>query len=272
MRLQKKKKFDRRKLLKDSVYFIESTLTELQHEDLIEFVRNDSFKKCLPFGQKFDYIFSYYNFKFVHAENSIDEVLGITRSDLLNTTIDQVFLNLIAPEHIISAVRFSKKALEIIEAHPNRDVVVNFEFNIYKGGKESRRLLNQWRTAIFTEELKPLVLYGSYVDITHMIASGPPKLYFVVDGLLKDVETGTFQEMLSGLNIEISEKELRLVYLRSAKGMHAKEISREIGLTVSSVYSSIKNIKEKIGMDIGPLYEFLRGKGLFKSDQSGFMP
>ena len=263
MRLQKKIKFDRRKLLKDSVYVIENTLTELQHEDLIEFVRNDSFKKNLPFVKKFDYIFSYYNFKFVHADNSIEDVLGIKQSDVLNTTIDQVFLNLIAPEHILSALRFSKKALEVIEANPNRDVVVNFEFNIYKGGKESRRLLNQWRTSIFTEDLKPLLIYGSYVDITHIIASGPPKLYFAVDGLIKDVETGTFQEMLSGLNIEISEKELKLVYLLSVKGMQAKEISREIGLTVSSVYSSIKNIKEKFGLDIGPLYEFLRGKGLF---------
>jgi DNA-binding CsgD family transcriptional regulator len=69
--------------------------------------------------------------------------------------------------------------------------------------------------------------------------------------------------MLAGLDIELSEKELRLVYLRIAKGMQAKEISQEIGLTVSSVYSSIKNIKEKTGMDIGPLYEFLRVKGLF---------
>lgn len=263
MRLQKKEKFDRRKLLKDSLHVIESTLTELQHEDLIESVRNDSFKECLPFGQKFDYIFSYDNFKFVHAENSIDEIFGITRLDLLKTAIDPLFLNHIVPEHFLSAVRFAKKALEIIEAHPNRDVVVNFEFNIYKGGKESRRLLNQSRTAIFTEDLKPLLRYGSYIDITHIIASGPPKLYFIVDGLLKDLETGTFQEMLSGLNIDISEKELRLVYLRCAKGMHAKEISLEIGLTVSSVYSSIKNIKEKTGMDIGPLYEVLRGKGLF---------
>jgi hypothetical protein len=167
------------------------------------------------------------------------------------------------PEHILSAVRFSKHVLEIIEANPTRTVVVNFEFNIYKGGKESRRLLNQWSTAVFTEDQKTLLAYGSFSDVTHIQPSGPPKLYLVIDGELKHVETGTFQEMLSGLNIEISEKELRLVYLRSAKGMRAKEISMEIGLTVSSVYSSIKDIKEKTGMDIGPLYEFLRAKGLF---------
>jgi len=263
MRLQKKEKFDGRKLLKDSVSVIQSTLTELEHEALIEFVRNDSFKKCLPFGQKCSYIFSYYNFKFVHADNFIDEVLGIKRSDLLNTTIDQVFSNLIAPEHILSAVRFSKKVLGIIETHPDRNVVVNFEFNVYKGGKEYRRLLNQWSTAVFTEDKKTLLAYGSFSDVTHIQQSGPPKLYLVIDGELKHVETGSLKEMLAGLNIELSEKELRLIYLRNAKGMHAKEISPDIGLTVSSVYSSIKNIKEKTGMDIGPLYQMLRRKGLF---------
>ena len=263
MYLQSKKNFDGEKLLKDSVTVVKNTLTESEHDALVEFVRADSLKKCLPVGQRGSYIFSYYNFRFVQAEKTIGELLGIPQADLLKATIDQLFSNLIAPEHILSAVRFSKQVLETIEANPTRNVVVNFEFNIYKGGKEYRRLLNQWSTAVFTDDQKTLLSYGSFSDVTHIQPSGPPKLYLIIDGVLELVETGTLCEMLAGLDIELSEKELRLVYLRIAKGMQAKEISQEIGLTVSSVYSSLKNIKEKTGMDIGPLYEFLRVKGLF---------
>jgi hypothetical protein len=54
----KRKPLDVRSVLKESVVVVPNTLTESQHKDLIEYARNDSYKRFLPVGQSCSFIFS----------------------------------------------------------------------------------------------------------------------------------------------------------------------------------------------------------------------
>ena len=71
------------------------------------------------------------------------------------------------------------------------------------------------------------------------------------------------EEILAGIEIPLTHKELSVLLLKQ-KGLRTKEIAVNLRMKELSIYSIIRDIKRKAGMDIPPLIHLLEEKGVIQ--------
>jgi DNA-binding CsgD family transcriptional regulator len=249
---------NKHEVLKEAIVTLRKEVPETVINRLI---KEDGLADSQPFfpaGSACTYIFSYASFSIIAIDDNAAKVLGMPPKKILNRPMIDVFSGIIADEHVYAAVRFSKIAYEVTSME--KDVTICFDFFI-RMREQERRLMQQYRVVSYTALQEPLLAKGYFTDITHLVKNGPPRLFVVKNNLLQQLHTATPEELLAGNEIPLTTKELMLLQLKN-KGLRAKEIADSMHMKELSIYSMIRDIKQKTGKDTLPLIHLLEEKGL----------
>ena len=88
-----------------------------------------------------------------------------------------------------------------------------------------------------------------------------PALYALVNNRVVAYEQAHTEDLLPATELPLTMNEVTILSLK-AKGLRTKQIALQTGLKELSVYSLVRNIRQKSGMDIPQLIGLLREKGL----------
>ncbi|MFZ9388251.1 MAG: helix-turn-helix transcriptional regulator [Chitinophagaceae bacterium] len=179
---------------------------------------------------------------------------------ILETPLDELFSQLITPDHLHISGQTELIALQHLSVDPKENVVVNLEYNIRFGGKKIKRLLLQIMAGSLDSNGFPTLLYGYVTDISHIIPDGPPRMT-VMNGSRVETIIHSWPEGISAeTRFKLTHRELS-VLVHKRQGLRTKEIAQHLKLREMTVYSIIRDIKKKTGMDIIPLINLLVQNG-----------
>ena len=130
MRRNKISMIDRSNVLNEAFVIVEDDSATECLADIAYRYQADITQSYIPYGMHAGYIFSYKTFSIIHVDPAIEQIIGISAENVLSSPMQVVFSEIIAPEHTVSAVRFSKLAFETVLANRNRNVAVNIEFKL----------------------------------------------------------------------------------------------------------------------------------------------
>lgn len=253
-------KNSRYQALKDIFIPIEDSLPERELKRAVRHYAQYGKEAFLPIGTRAPYLFSYTTFLMLYIDDAVEAIAGISKKELMGKPIYDSVSRSIVPEHVYATVRLSEYSFRYLCAHAQDEVVICQEYNIITPSKEKKRLLYQYKVVSRNTSGIPLLAYGHLTDFTHIVASGPPRLSIVVNGHLKEVLHSMPEEILAGIEIPLTHKELSVLLLKQ-KGLRTKEIAATLRMKELSIYSIIRDIKRKAGMDILPLIHLLEEKG-----------
>lgn len=229
------------------------------HENWKSFVPADQ-KKLFPIGPYFDLVFSPGS-GMIHfiAADSFKDLTGFT--DPKSSSFYELFQSLLIPDHADLSLRFFGESLKWLQQNAGAAATINQEFNIITRNNTVKRILFQYQLLPSDEAGGQPVAVGKFIDISHLIRDGFPKLALLKDNRIADLITATPEEMLKAVGYRITPRELSMLKLK-ATGLRAKEIAQQLNLSIMAVYSMIRNLKERNKMDIFPLLHQLKEKGL----------
>ena len=216
-----------------------------------------------PAGPRCHYSYSFVNSAFSAIEESVYELTGFHQQELVNKPALSFFSEIIADEHVYAVVRMAPLSYELQTRYHQEQAVVNQEYDIVTRNGEKKRFLFQYAIQSFSEEGYPLEVQGCITDITHIKSSGPPALFVMAGNKMIVRHTAAMEELLPVTPSALSMNEVTVLQLKS-NGLRTKEIAKQMGLTEYTVYSIVRNIRRKSGMDPMPLIQQLRAKGLIR--------
>jgi len=213
-----------------------------------------------PIGTHGSYIFYYPTISMLSVDKQIPEIVGISKEELLIRPIYDWFSRIVVPEHVYASARLAELSFNLLCKHTREDVVISTEYNIISPGQKSKRLVFQYRVVSRNTSGIPVVSFGQITDFTHIVSGGPPRMTVMIDGRLEAVYHAKPEEILAGIEQPLTHKELSVLLLKQ-KGYRTKEIATALRMKELSIYSIIRDIKRKTGMDTLPLIRMLQDKG-----------
>jgi len=166
----------------------------------------------------------------------------------------------IIPEHLRTGAQMETEALHLFSKHRNKRVVVNVEYNILLSNREKKRLLIQVTAVTRDPNGLPGLLHGYVTDITHIISEGPPRMTVLVGNQVEKSIHRWPDVLISDPRLRLTQREIS-VLIHKRKGLRTKEIAHALQLREMTVYSIIRDIKKKTGMEIFPLIHLLEQNG-----------
>lgn len=229
--------------------------------DSLQFTVPEFSNKLCPAGPWSYFEYDYAALAFTEIDEQILDLTGLQRSELLSKNAMQLFMKLIAPEHIIAALRLTEIGYGLQTRYAHEHPVICMEYNMVTRSKQRKRFLFQFRTAVYTKDGLPLRSVGTITDITHVKPDGTPALYALINNRIVAHELARPDDLLPAINLPLSKNEIAVLNLK-AKGWRTKEIAHQMKLKELTVYSMVRNVRQKSGMDIPELIAVLREKGL----------
>lgn len=254
----------RYEILKKSFPVVMDSVSVRELKKSIKYYVRHGKEGFFPIGQTGSYLFSYLSFSMLYLERNIEAITGIPEQDLLTKPIYESFSRIIIPEHVYAVARLAETAFGFLCSHANDDVVINSEYNIITPGRANKRLLFQYRAVSRNGSGIPVMTFGHLTDFTHIVAGGPPRTSVLINGQLEGIYAASPEEILAGIEIPLTQKELSVLLLKQ-KGYRTKEIATMMRMKELSIYSIIRDIKRKTGLDIPPLIRQLQEKGAVHS-------
>ncbi|MFN4286679.1 MAG: helix-turn-helix transcriptional regulator [Lacibacter sp.] len=214
-----------------------------------------------PAGPCCNYEYDYTSLAFTEIGEEVLQLTGVPRHELLHKNAMQFFSQLIAPEHVFAAIKLTALGYELQTRFAGEQALTCIEYNIVTRSMERKRFLFQFCASLFTNEGLPLRAQGTITDITHMKPEGTPSIYVLLNNRVVFYETARAEDLLPATELPLTMNEVTVLTLK-AKGLRTKEIAVQTGLKELSVYSLVRNIRQKSGMDIPQLITLLREKGV----------
>lgn len=172
------------------------------------------------------------------------------------------FTEFLSIEHANSLVKFSTVFYEMLLSGREKDVMTLLEVNMQPRSGEHKRILFQVKPLSYDRYGKPAYTGGIITDITPLKKDGVPQLILMENGLVRSIHKGATEELLNPFTLpRLSKREIDVLALR-ARGMQTKEIAEKLGLQRSTVFSYLRNIRNRTGTDIPKLIRILTEKGV----------
>jgi len=229
------------------------------HKTLKHYSRNGN-EGFFPVGTHGAYIFYYPTISMIYTDARVPDILGIPQKEMMTRPIFDWFSKIVIPEHVYASARLAELSFNILCKHIHEDVVICTEYNILAPGLPSKRIIFQYRIVSRNASGMPVISYGQITDFTHIVSGGPPRMTVMMDGRLEAVYHAKPEEILAGIEQPLTHKELSVLLLKQ-KGYRTKEIATALRMKELSIYSIIRDIKRKTGMDTLPLIRLLQEKG-----------
>jgi DNA-binding CsgD family transcriptional regulator len=215
-----------------------------------------------PIGNSARFIYDLGNGYFTHFDESVYEITGYHANEIVFSDPVSFIMKILVDEHLVLCGELTQESFLMCKNFKNASsIFLNLEYNIKTKTGEKKRIINQY-TPVYTEEDGyPKINVGRMIDITHMKKDGAPLLYIIIDNKLIYVKQGDPGEMIKSDNIIFTNKEIEILKLIS-EGYSIKQIAHRLKISIATLYTHRKNIKNKSNMDISILIVSLREKGI----------
>ena len=206
------------------------------------------------------YVYDFIHMSFTHMENSIREISGISAQEFTKKPIQETLGELIEISHLHAINEMVSKSIQqkYLSIEENELITVNLSYNILTRKQENKRLLVQF----FVSEQEngiPTKSKGRISDISHIQKDGLPHMFIVKDNKVIFEERANPDMIIKNTSIPLSRTEINILR-HTAKGMTPKEISEILHISISTLYTHRKNIRNKMEMDINAVISLLRDK------------
>jgi ATP/maltotriose-dependent transcriptional regulator MalT len=208
----------------------------------------------LIIGRECSFAFSLKNFFIKQLEDSITEILDMHNRDLFGRTVYYLLDTIVLREQLAAVYDLFNLAVAHLNQEHSMEECVNLDFMIRTPQNVERRILLQFKS---DASLQDSLALGRITDVSHFFNEGPPRLFIMDAQGNFIIEKISSIEMAGDFGFNLTQKEIK-VLLCKTKGMQAKEIAEELGISNLSVYSIIRDVKQKTGMELIPLIMQLR--------------
>lgn len=234
----------------------------IPNEILSEILQKPQITNYYPLGNTSFFIYYLSEQKFIYADDNIETIFQISAKELIEIDSVRLFSNIIEFSQIEAVSEIIAKSYEICKKYKGRNnFVVNFEHNIRTKLKEKKRILCQFIPLLTNEDGYPSLSSGYITDITHIKKDGLPNLYVIADNKIVHAEEAKPETIIKNKHIPFTKRQVEILKLMSS-GYSAKEVAQNLNLSVATVYTQTKLIKNKTGMDVKSSMKYLESKGL----------
>jgi len=231
-------------------------------EILSEIIQKPQFPNYYPLGTTSFFIYYLSEQKFIYTDDNIETIYHIPAKELIEMDSISLFSNIIEFSQIEAVSVIIAKSYEICKQYKGKNnFIVNFEHNIRTNQKEKKRILCQFSPLLTNEDGYPSLSCGYITDITHLKKDGLPNLYVIADNKIVHAEEAKPETIIKNKHIPFTKRQVEIIKLMSS-GLSAKEVAQNLKLSVATVYTQTKLIKNKTGMDIKSAMKYLDNKGL----------
>lgn len=213
-----------------------------------------------PLGPFAPLAFTYPSGSIIYADSHASELTGLPMKQLLSTSMYSLFSQLVVPEHLQTTLRMGEESFRHLTQKPSKALVANLEFNGQRKKGEVRRFLHQSSPDHESRSPNNGLLLGYLTDISHVVNGGPPRMTIVKDGRIDLSNHASPEEILAASPYRLNPSDLLMLRLKR-KGLRTKEIADAMNLKELSVFSRIRDIKQRTGLDILPLLQELEQMG-----------
>lgn len=198
---------------------------------------------------------------FLYVDKNIYQINGFTSEEIMKDPMNYITSS-VADEHAMDMAAFTKKAFKMSEEELDPFITYNIEYDsLTKTGKR-KRVIVQFRVKQRSAQNKPLLTVGKTTDISYLShINSAPRFFVLNTGKITHKETGTYYKNIRQKMFNLSKKELEIIDLID-KGHSNQEISAILFLSLSTVYTHRRNIKQKTGINITALISRLKESGV----------
>lgn len=200
---------------------------------------------------------------FYFIDPGLENFINSPVNQIVHRTCYYFFDKFVIKEHHAAVNDLFPKAIDYLETNWQENPTINLIFNIYCTVNYTaiKRILLQLQKGNQQLMEDEVMLEGKIHDITELCSDGLPKLLLIKNYNLEKVMTCKEYSNTKSTIFGLSFRELNVLELK-CKGKRTKEISQTLNISEMSIYSIIRDIKEKTQMDIIPLIQILSEKGL----------
>ena len=214
----------------------------------------------LPLGPYASVAFIYPSASIIYVDERAPELTGMAARQLLTSSLYALFNRLVVPEHLQTALRMGEESFRHLFQNPSKKLVANLEFNGHRKKGEVRRFLHQATPNHDGRSAGSGLLIGHLTDISHVVNGGPPRMTIVKDGRIDKMNYASPEEILAATPYRLNSSDLLMLRLKR-RGLRTKEIANAMHMRELSVFSRIRDIKQRTGLDILPLLQQLEQMG-----------
>lgn len=208
----------------------------------------------LIFGRECSCVFNLNTLFIKQIEDCISDIIYLHCQDLLGRTVYYLLDTIVLREQLASVYNLFNMAVVHLKQNPDREECVNLDFMIRTPQNSEKRILFQFKAEVSTKDSLAL---GRITDVSHFFNEGPPRLFIMDANGNFTIDKTSSIEMTGEYGMHLTQKEIKVLLCKS-KGMRAKEIAEQMGISNLSVYSILRDVKQKTGMELIPLIMHLR--------------
>lgn len=259
------KKLQKNVQLLESVLYPNPGRRETYKQDVEVVNHSAPVEQPLRVGATANFLYDFRIDRFLEVDESIRDIIGITREAFLSKSPAETLSSIVIPSHTEALVELMKKSFEILEVYAVENnqpgIIANIEHNIVSADGSAKRIISQYFPISHDDGGKPCINRGCVVDISHIKNDGLPQLFILENNRIIKTFVATPESVIKNGDIPLSKVEFRIIQLIS-EGLLAKEIADKADISISTLYTHRKNIKQKTGYDIHKLITVLKEKGL----------
>lgn len=215
----------------------------------------------LKFAPTVDFFYNLSQNHYIEIGKNVIDILEITSKEILQMGSFELIAEVIIDSHIEAVVKFVKESLDFCIKKQKRNISINIDFNIITRNKISKRLLVQFTPVLYSKNGVAMIAKGKYSDISHYKKSGSPSLCIIVDGKIASQNSASSDMIFKFNDSMITKQELEIIKQISL-GYQSKEIASILNISKHTVYTHMKNIRNKTGQEITQIAISLKSQGL----------
>jgi len=212
----------------------------------------------LKLGNTADYVFDFESLHYIEMDEKIKSITGLSAAHFKKEIVFHSLVQLMDVAHVDAIYEFIQLVLQQFKKRKYRkDITVNiiYDMNTSEG---NRRILDQFR--LFKSKSDAGILsVGRFTDISHIEKTGLPQIFILEGNRVVFEKKADSVKLAKEETLPLTETELRILKL-SSKGFSPIEIAKKMKLTVATIYSHRKNIKQKMKMEFVAVVNLLRKK------------
>jgi DNA-binding CsgD family transcriptional regulator len=219
----------------------------------------------LKVGPIANFIYDFSTDRFTEMDESIYEITGILKKSFLSNSPGDSLSAIVEQSHSEALPMLIKSSFDLLEEYGKEEnennLIANIEHNIVSKDGTKKRIIVQYIPIVKDESGKPCLNRGCVIDITHIRKDGLPQLFVIKNNRVIRTIVAPSDSIMKNGEIPLSKIEHRIIQ-RVSEGLQAKEVARDMNISISTLYTHRKHIKAKTGYDINKLISILKEKGL----------
>lgn len=222
-----------------------------------------SLEMCLPLGPSFSFVFHLEELYFLECNNSFDKLNPKDEKDWRGKSLFFLFDTLAAPAHLRGARMLFLKGMEFLKKEDVGKLSFQLQFDFKDEKAASRHILLQCCNMGKSPKSNVPLGLGRITDIHHLSMDADPSLTMIRDKHITYSMKAVPDSENEGHSFALTPRELEVLKLKS-NGLSTREIALNLRRSPLTVYSVIRDIKKKTGMEIIPLIKTLFENGKLK--------